>query len=124
MRLTITIVAVALLAASAVAVPVDPEAPDGIAAWKDVTVLCTSGEVFYFDDDALAWLQIHDGRLNVPIPVEQIADWSYTTFVSISGDRWRWAGPTNGWIVIPPLDCAGVVHQDGENLGDLKSMFR
>lgn len=120
---TAIVLALVALAANVGAVPVDPNAQNGIAAWDGVAVLCTSGEVFYWDDGVSAWTQPHDGRLDVPIPVEQIADWSYNTFVSVSGEHWHWSYAA-GWYVIPLPDCAGAVQQEGDNLGDVKSIFR
>jgi len=121
MRILIVIL---LLATCAGAVPVDPNAEDGIAAWDRLYVLCISGEVWVWDDTNMYWVQPFEGALNIPLPVDQIADWRYTTFVTHTGDHWRWAGEVVGWILIPPPPCQGSVPSESSSLGGVKSMFR
>jgi len=113
-----------LLATCAQAVPVDPVAEDGIAAWSGKAVLCTSGEVYYFNDGPMIWEQPFDGGLNVPVPVEQIIDWSYTNFVSETGEHWCWAGDAYGWRLIPPPPCAELIPNRSQSMGGVKSIFR
>ena len=113
-----------LLATCAGAVPVDSNAEDGIAAWSKIYVLCTSGEVWAFNDGPMTWEQPSDGALNVPVPVDQIADWSWTTFVTHSGEHWKWAGDVSGWVLIPLPPCAEPIQSENQNFGDIKSMFR
>ena len=113
-----------LLATCAGAVPVDPTAGDGIAAWSGKAVLCTSGESWYFNDGPMIWERPSDGALDVPFPVDQIADWSWTTFVTHSGEHWCWAGDGYGWRLIPLPPCVEPIQSENSSLGGVKSMFR
>lgn len=121
MRFLIVLMALATCAGAA---PVDPNAEDGVAAWNLNQVLCTSGEVWYYDDTNMQWVQPFDGALNVPLPVDQIAEWRYTSFSTHTGDHWKWAGDVHGWILIPPPPCAEPIQAENQSFSDVKSMFR
>lgn len=120
----IVLVLLCLLAAtSALAVPVDPDAADGVAAWSGTSVLCTSGEVYFFVVPEQRWVLDYDGAINPPVPVNEIADWSVNTFTTISGEHWAFYY-SGGWVTMPLPPCAGPVDTQNQNMGDLKSLFR
>lgn len=117
---------IVLMSCIAHAAPVDPNASDGIAAWEGRSALCTNGTAWYFNDMTLAWEQPFDGDLNVPVPVEQIADWSMTAFTTHNGVHWVFrSAPEPCWNVMPPPPgCTEPVAQESSSFGGVKSLFR
>jgi hypothetical protein len=136
---TIILVLLGLLAGASHAVPVDPNAEDGIAAIYPqsddgntrgyVWVLRTNGEVWRFDKDGI-WLQsgvdpnLH-GDLTVPVPVAEIADWMPSYFTTHSGTRWFMGNdePLDYWTQLPPPPWSPV-QSHPRSLGSVKEMFR
>lgn len=141
---------VLIAAGNALAVPVDANAPSGIAAqfatisvdggtWS---VLCTNGDVativFRYSAGPLevdAWT-VEPGS-DLPVPLSEIAEWTpqhlqnglYTLDTIITRDGHLWVNRSGWWNidaepVFPPLPCAGPVLDRGTNLGGIKALFR
>jgi hypothetical protein len=124
------LVAVALLLASTapvIAVPVDLNAPDGIAARQievnSMIVLCTDGRVFSINTYDRVWTFLGD---DLPVPIVEIADWHLNFIRTHDGALWMGnLHPTDSeWQLVPPLPCSTAVREKTPNLGQLKSMFR
>lgn len=131
---------------SALAVPVDPSAPNGIAAQiVRVTgaspegcfrwVLCGDGTIYEFTGSMYSsvpgqW-RVFDRPL--PVAVSEIADWSLEVLHTRSGGIWIWLSMDGQpatwmeWGVAPmllPAPCESGVGASGTSLGKIKSLFR
>lgn len=119
-------------ALAASAVPVDPNAPDGIAArfvgGDVVYVLCTSGEVHWHSlAPNPSWRLLDPYPAESPVPLSEIADWGVRSLVTFSGNIWvayQYSGNPPQWYLLEPVDCQGPVNSESESMGDVKSMFR
>jgi len=115
-------VGVLVLAASSLAVPVDPNAEDGVAAiiynGGTANALCTNGEVWTFND---YWNRL--SHMDPPVPVSDIADWDYSGFIHVNGEYWYWSG-TEVWNVMPLPPPCGPVEAEPQSLGSVKEMYR
>ena len=129
---------------SALAVPVDPNALDGVAAITTASIdgqsntvfliLCTDGKVYDLSGSGpygYAWSP-NNGFNDVPIPVSEILDWTPMGFRTHSGliyvstrndpqTKWRIVGQDQ---LIAPIPCQEPVPLTPESIGDIKSMFR
>ena len=119
MRILI-ILSVMLFATSALAVPVDPDAPSGIAATlNNGDALLVDGRVVMWDFISGWWRDLPE--YDVPVPVDQIKDWAMMLVVTNTGDIW---GRDNqeGWIQVelPYTPISNIT----ESLGEVKSLFR
>jgi hypothetical protein len=117
-----------LLAVPALGVPVDPEAPDGIAAYffegEKLWILCSDGTTYYtYSHDDFNWQ--HHGE-NLPVPLNQIADWGVFFLVTKGGEYWRSPlGSGTTWSLIETFPCSpGQVGTKSKSLNDLKARFR
>lgn len=124
MRLLTTILILAY-AAVALAVPVEPAAENGVAAmmpnWNaNMTVLCTTGDVFMYNYNTGAWDPTY---YNSPVPVSEIADWQITALRTHSGDLWTMDNYNAPWVLVAP-PCEGPIQSESETLGSIKQMFR
>jgi hypothetical protein len=136
---TITLVLLGLLVGPSLAVPVDPNAEDGVAAIYPenhdgftsnyVWVLRTNGEVWRYDNNGV-WRQsgidpnLSGGDLTVPVPVIEIADWTPGYFVTHSGTHWYNGAytPLDYWTQLPPPPWSPV-QSSPQSLGSVKGMF-
>jgi len=115
------------LPAFTLAVPVDSDAPDGVAAiiWAGdnngrICILGTDGTAWCTEDgNPIAFS--HSVNHNVPVDLSDIADWEYYYLRTNDGVVWAQYG---GWhtIDLPPI--APPVQSDQQSLGSLKQMFR
>ena len=123
MRILIVLI---LLATCAGAVPVDPYAANGIAAMDRSYFLCTSGEVMMLSWGNGTWTWHIPENQAVPIPVDQISNWTITLFIDTTGAVWTYeqTGDAGLWQVAPPSPCTPPVRNDESNFSDVKSMFR
>jgi len=126
MRATILTLCLLLLATSAWAVPVDPVAPDGVAAfqvlqYQDVYILRTNGELWAAQPiSAGQWMYQED--YNLPVPVSEISDWTVSLILTTDGKFWTEAYPDwHGPVDLP--DWAAVPNAT-ESIENLKSMYR
>jgi hypothetical protein len=136
---TLVLVLLGLLVGASLAVPVDPNAEDGVAAiWPDnfdgfvrgfVWVLRTNGEVWRYDCEGV-WRQSGvdpnlSGDLTVPVPVTEIADWTPSFFTTHSGTRWFMGNdePLDYWTPLPAPPWSPV-QSSPQSLGSVKEMFR
>jgi len=132
-----------MLAGSALGAPVDPNAPNGIAAsitegelygWVHLRALCINGEQYRYeistDGSTHGW--IHNSSLPpLPVSVSEIADWGLFQIKTHSGDLYILDGSAEAgeyWKLvggpdIPPIPC-GPVSTDSQKLGDAKSLYR
>lgn len=125
------------LACAAVAVPVDANAPDGIAAVylggvggipgnEFFFALCTTGEVWVAGASGvgpLNWAQ-NPSFLRITVPVSTIADWTPYYYVKIDGSRWY--HPDGSWAGWMPFatPCSASVDVKTESLGSIKGLYR
>ena len=88
MRPVLAVLVLASLPAIALAVPVNPTATDQVAAVSydgyGIRLLRTNGEVWSYAVSDYGWLH-EDGtqgtvNMTLPIPVSEVADWSYYFF--------------------------------------------
>lgn len=147
MRLSLMAILLTIaFANSAGAVPVDPSAPNGIAAqivrvtgsWPSGClrwVLCGDGTIYEFtgsmESSAPGQWRLFDRPL--PVSVSEIADWSLEVLHTRSGGIWIWLSMDGQpatwmeWGVAPmllPAPCEGGVGASGASLGKIKSLFR
>ena len=124
-NLIITTLAVAI-ACPAIAVPVNPDASDEIAAiWLVATpkLLRTNGTVHNFNHDLHQWEE-GNGFYDLPVPIEQVADWYVSAFVATNGDWWyRNPGAGEEWEIMARPDWAPV-SATGSQLGAVNDLFR
>ena len=128
MKTLLTIAMLLIISGSTLAVPVDPNASSGIAAWESegdhLYVLTTGGELLYLHAPIAATWESHGLYLPDGIQVADIADWSRQWLMTHDGTIWRTGSIyTPNWNVVPSLP-EGTVTSSVEGLGDLKSMFR
>ena len=118
-----------ILATAASAVPVDPNASDGIAARIGKTVLCVNGDIWSFNGPLQEWT-IGYGLTgsNLPIPVADVADWGGNWFMTHDGTYWFLHGtgsdPQSEWLVMLPPPCQTGVGNEDASMSQMKSMFR
>lgn len=127
MKSMMLLVACLVIASAASAVPVNPSAPDGVAAvWLNdawAWILCTDGQVYRMHSVDQQWTLMED---HLPVVVASIADWSPYFILSTSGDLWRGESALNNedWTLAPTIPCIGAVQSQGNSLGAFKSLFR
>lgn len=137
MRSVLAALVLAGLPAIALAVPVNPTAPDQVAAITgdtgySVAVLRTNGEVWVNSGSLTdnAWRRC-DGtassyNMTLPVPVSEVVDWTYFYFLTNAGVLWHFDpnGPI-GWHVVafPPPPWGGVPIQQ-QSLGGMKRIFK
>ena len=124
---TICLLVVLCWSSVSVAIPVNPDAPDEIAALylpdhnMSVRILRTNGEVWELDNDTWTWE--HSQFFSVPVPVSEIADWFPASFQTHSGDVWfRRYGTGETWEIVPPTPWGGSPVKE-TSLGSVKTMF-
>jgi hypothetical protein len=116
-----------VLATSVLSVPVDPNAPDEIAAILAIGiapphVLRTNGEVYQYDYDGPSWYRVP--HLDVPVPVSEIADWQLGTVITHSGDWWyKDMGAGGTWELVPRPEWSPI-QSSPQSLGSVKDQFR
>ncbi len=105
------------------AVPVDPNAPNEIAAFSidDVILLRTNGEVYDYDYPTHTW--VLNSRLEVPVPVADIADWQTDCFITHGSDWWYMNPDSQEWEILPQPEWAPV-SSESSSMGGIKSMYR
>ncbi len=118
---------VLILSGSVMAVPVDPNAPDGIAAYyaedMQFTVLTTDG-IMLAPGAANTWEPLAFG-LPDGVSVFDIADWfGRYWLITHDGTVWRATGQsTEYWENIGMLPTSPV-SESVASMGDVKSLFR
>lgn len=125
------------LGGAAIAVPVNPHSPDGVAAIanrdQNIDVLMTTGEIWtiHLDVNTGIWACLPDPSVVglPPIPMETIREWDTThvpiRVITTNWDLWLWGGPGEGhWVRAGAFDCLGAVTNEPSSMGDLKSLFR
>ncbi len=125
MKILLYLLVLCTLPACVVAVPVDPDSPDGIAANLGLTVLCTDGTVWLSQTSPFTvWVE-HSipGYLPLPVTVAEMRDWLDSVIVTISGDIYLFEN--DQWRLLPEIPCSsGVPAETDTSFGDLKSMYR
>ena len=123
----IILVLLGLLAGPSLAVPVDPNAEDEVAAYLQTGVslpmiLRTNGEVYRYDYDLEVWVR-HE-TYDVPVPVSEIADWALNCFTTHDGEWWfEDPGAGGTWEVVPRPEWSPIPSHP-QSLGSVKGMFR
>lgn len=141
MRRCPLLILIALVPVLAVAAPVDPANPEGIAAEYAVYqsgqedthyVLCVDGriqQIQRYTDPKFRFVPANDPA-SVPVPVTEIADWSWRSFTTHDGDLWVYHGYDREWYALSqpgsfgPVDCGDPVASETSTMGDLKSSYR
>jgi len=113
-----------ILPTPALPVPVDPDAPDGVAAYLyftpySVVILSTAGEIWSCGPDH-PWRR-SNSMYDPPIPVAEIQDWSQDAFRATDGTFWVYT--SGDWVQLPALPW-GPTSAKQQSLGSLKQMFR
>ena len=113
-----------LLATCAGAAPVDPYAEDGIASIHEDYCLCTSGEVWMYDRTVVAWIHV-EGK-DVPIPLQDIKDWSTFELWTHDGHHWEVGYGIGGdWVMTSPVvPCFTPIENQEDTFGSVKQMYR
>lgn len=124
----VAVLALLALAAPAIAVPVNPNAPDQIAAvyWSSFScyVLRTNGELWSFSFQTGWEQQSGDLASPLPVPLAEIADWELYALVTQAGERWILRGMApGGWAQLPPPPFAPVPGA-ARSLGNVKGTYR
>jgi hypothetical protein len=118
---------------SATAVPVDPDAPDGVAAVYMQTdgpdgnltilwALCTDGYIWrrQIQGPGSPW----DMVFSAPCPVSEIADWQLYYLVKTDGAKWYFQRGGNPSQWLPFLGpCDPVIRSESQSLGRVKQAF-
>lgn len=110
------VVLLVCFAVPAASVPVDPDAPDGIAAvFSEIVsgqpyILRTDGLVYVLEEPFWEWA--HMERHDVPIPVSEILDWRLGFLVAQNGDWW-WQHQYGEWDITPPAPWLPISVRDG-----------
>jgi hypothetical protein len=136
---TAAVIAILLMGASALAVPVDADDPNGIAAVMGYSgtflILCTDGQMYALanpESESAMW-EPFTYSLPLPVPLADIADFGIGRLETNSGEHWIYVsteyGPPPRWLTLsdpalPRLPCAATVRVDGSALGAVKSLFR
>ena len=125
MRLTLCPFVLAAIAATGWAVPVDQNAPDGVAAatmdWNaNLIILCASGEVMRLNASTQEWSLIESWT--PPVPINEIADWGVIYVRTLDGDYWATTNSETPWVQVT-LPCSPV-RAEGQTLGGVKTQFR
>ena len=122
MRTTILTLCLVLLAGSAWAVPVDPNAPDGVAAIYDTWILFTDGKVLGWDVGSGIW-KVRDP---LPVSVPEIRDWSMLFIVTNDGRYFSFDFTVSSteWTEIPSPPYEPPVSANPESIDNLKTMYR
>jgi hypothetical protein len=112
------------LAVTSSAVPVDPDSPNGIAAFDFqggvINALCTNGEVWRFNGGP--WERWAD--FDPPVPVTEIEDWLLTGFRNTLGEYWWFNEGAGTWQPVPMPPPCGAVQAQPQSLGSVKEMFK
>jgi hypothetical protein len=141
MRLLILVLTLLVVPVLGSAGPVDPANPYGIAAihssYEDGQedehyVLCVDGRIQriqrYTDPKFRFVSATNPGT--VPVPVTDIADWSWRSFMTHDGDLWVYHGYDQQWYALSGAgnfndpDCGDPVEVESSSMGDVKSMYR
>jgi hypothetical protein len=125
------IVALTIIAQGASAAPVNPVAPDQVAAIVDNTGYCvvalrTNGEVWMNCGTEWSLGGGYGGMTPLPVPVSEVADYCYWYFWTRAGVLWHF-NPNNGvgWHVLPlPPPEWGVVRAQQNSFGNAKQSYR
>ena len=130
----IAVVAVPLLCASAIGVPVDPVAPSGIAAicssyGGDLTylppmLLCTNGDIWLLHSNG-TW--VHGAPGSLPVAVSEVADWgprhvrlhNGSYYVFTYPQVWQLVGGASVAVPCPPTTA-----DEAKSLGSVKTQYR
>lgn len=134
-----TVLVLLLIGASAAAVPVDADDPNGIAAVMGYSgtflILCTDGQMYALanpDSESAMW-EPFTYSLPLPVPLADIADFGIGRLETTSGEHWIYVSTEYGqlqrWLTLgdpglPQLPCAASVRANGSALGTVKSLFR
>jgi hypothetical protein len=127
----ICLVVAHLIAAPALAVPVDPDATNGVAAEiflgadSHYWALTTSGDTWrLYGNHSDGWENMLVG-LPPGVGVADIADWNILWVITHDGTIWRNDSihDPNGWSIAPPFP-GGTVPSESSSLTDLKARFR
>ena len=130
--ITVTLFVVVLSSAYVSAVPVDPTAPDGIAA-----LYLADGQYYLLKTNGDMWIfKVVSGVVTcisgnteegpgLPVPLSQIRDWTWMRVITWDNRLWYWAGsPVASWHsgIIPCLDSP--VPTGNSTFGAIKEKFR
>lgn len=129
MRICIFLLALAIIAAPSLAVPVNPDPDAGTAAvlmaHGHTFVLCSEGYCYVLEDHGdgtYSWAQDQAGQL--PLPLADIADWTPERFLTFDGQLWDWVNEGVGWVQVDTWPCEQVISADHPGLGAVKDLFR
>jgi hypothetical protein len=114
-----------VLPACVIAVSVDPDSPDGIAAILGLEVLCTDGIVFTSPTAPFTVWEEHSlpGYLPLPVSVADMRDWDGYIILTTDGEIYLFEH--GEWRLLPEVPCSGDVSTETEtSFGDLKSLYR
>lgn len=114
------ILAMMLIVGAAHAVPVDPNSPDGIAAFYNAAVLSTYGLVYNYDNGSDSWLPWGEDD-PLPVSVSEIRDWWWHSFRTYDNRFFMFDGD---WVEVPFPPIEGPIQSESETLGSVKQMFR
>ena len=141
MRLLIIFAALLVIPVLCGGAPVDPANPFGIASihsqytagQEDVHyVLCVDGRIkriIRHTDPKFRFIDATNPGV-VPVPVTDIANWSWRSLQTHDGDLWVYHGYDQQWYALSGAgnfgnpDCGDPVATESSSLGDLKSMYR
>ncbi len=141
MRSVLLSLVLGLLAVGPVlAVPVNPVAPDGIAAafvemhdayWLATNnfklwVLCTSGDVYFLTGVISSAQWTLWSSLHPPVPLTDILDWTPICLQTKTGGRWVYleVAGEDFWRPLPGIPCEPPVPTIPKSLGALKRGYR
>ena len=120
----VLILAVILSATIANAVPVDPDAPGGMAGMcfdgPQCFILTTEGETWVLNGGWDHW-ELHAEAL--PVPIEDVVDWNGYYVLSNGGELFYCEAVTDPWLPTPPFP-GGVVPTKNQSLGGVKGLYR
>ena len=125
---SLVLLLIAIVAPAVWAVPVDPSAPDGIAALfagdgGGLWILRTNGEVWRLGETSTVWERTTNFRNDVPLPVEQIVDWMPYFLTRVNGERWWLNSIDHTWGLMPAPPFAPVSAQQ-KSFGSVKQLFK
>ena len=133
-RAVILTVALLLLTAPTLAVPLNLTAPDGIAAmvaeWcgsePHIFMVCIDGSGYRYDTGSHTW---HD-LIAAPVPLEDIEDWTPFLIRTFDGRYFYRSLPYSEWFSLtddPPVplpQCQAPIPIEQESIGGIKHKFR
>ena len=130
-HLLLTLLSAGLLSSAAWAVPVDPDAADGLAAILGdpevggaIQILTTAGD-FWNVSLISGELVCTPSEQGIPVSIGEIKDWQWHTVITHDLTVWRWEGsPQASWRYYGPIPCLGPVKAESKSLGGMKSTYR